>query len=124
MSMLDMLDPSGKLDVDVNAGSKVELHKRFHRLLSGLEDVEQTVVGAALELLTGLLVHVRSTEHRPLIDCGRQGEGTPNLDSGPLGGFQNLVSRLVEKSVIVRLQADADLVASRHLNPLNADYHR
>ena len=39
------------LDLDVDAGRQVELHQRVQRLLGGLEDVEQPLVGADLELL-------------------------------------------------------------------------
>src|SRR5690606_25438424 len=47
------------LDLDVDAGREVELHQRVEGLLRRLEDVEQTLVGANLELLARLLVGVR-----------------------------------------------------------------
>src|SRR5512137_1516630 len=40
-----------RLDLDVDAGRQVELHQRVHRLRGWLEDVDQALVCADLELL-------------------------------------------------------------------------
>jgi hypothetical protein len=50
---------SKSLDLDVDAGRQLQLHERIHRLARRLEDVEQPLVGADLELLARLLVDVR-----------------------------------------------------------------
>ena len=47
------------LDLDVDARRQIELHQRVERLLGRLEDVEQALVRADLELLARLLVDVR-----------------------------------------------------------------
>src|SRR5215470_6168993 len=97
------------LDLDVDAGREVELHQRVERLLRRLEDVEEPLVGADLELLARLLVHVRRTQHAVLVDLRRQRDRARDLGVGPLGGVDDLRGRLVEELVIVRLQADANL---------------
>jgi hypothetical protein len=48
-----------RLDLDVNACRQIELHQRVHGLGRRLEDVDQALVGADLELLARLLVDVR-----------------------------------------------------------------
>ncbi len=71
-------------------------------------------MGAALELLARLLVDVGSAEHRPPVDGGGQRERAPDVDAGALRRLDDLARRLVEELVVVRLQADADLVAGGH----------
>ena len=48
-----------KLDLDVDAGSQVELHQRVDGLRRRIDDVEQTLMRADLELLAALLVDMR-----------------------------------------------------------------
>ena len=51
----DLLD----LDLDVDAGREVETLERVDRLGRGINDVEETLVDAHLEMLAGVLVLVR-----------------------------------------------------------------
>src|SRR5205814_2723359 len=44
-----------KLDFDVDAGSKIELHQRVHGLRCRIDNVEEALVRAHLELLAALL---------------------------------------------------------------------
>src|SRR2546426_1170698 len=44
-----------ELDLDVDAGRKVELHQRVDRLLTGVVDVDEALVRADLELLARVL---------------------------------------------------------------------
>ena len=47
-----------KLDFDFHAGGDLEVHQGLDRLLGGSDDVDEALVGAALELLTAVLVLV------------------------------------------------------------------
>ena len=47
-----------KLDLDFDAGGNLEVHQGLDRLLGGGYDVDEALVGAALELLTAVLVLV------------------------------------------------------------------
>src|SRR5262245_32227853 len=58
---------SERLDFDVDARRQVELHQRVDGLRRRLEDVDQPLVRADLELLARLLVDVRRAEHGPLV---------------------------------------------------------
>src|SRR5215472_6033533 len=60
-----------QLDLDVDAGGEVELHERVHGLRRRVDDVEQALVGAHLELLAALLVNMRRAVHRELLDLRR-----------------------------------------------------
>src|SRR5688572_10466959 len=55
------------LDLHVHAGGEVQLHEGVDGLRARLEDVQQPLVGADLELLAALLVHVRRAQHRPAV---------------------------------------------------------
>src|SRR5579864_7045905 len=52
-----------RLNFDVHTRRQIEFHERIHGLLSRLENIEQALVGANLELLARLLVHVRRTQN-------------------------------------------------------------
>src|SRR5437763_3998549 len=99
-----------QLDLDVDAGGEVELAERVDRLLRRLEDVEQTLVGADLELLARLLVDVRGAVHGEAFDVGRQRNGSGDASARPAYGFHDLAYRLIEQPVVVRFQTDADLL--------------
>src|SRR5579883_2406525 len=98
-----------ELDLDVDAGGEVELHQRVHGLRRRVDDVEDPLVGADLELLTRLLVDVWRTVDRELLDTRRQRNGPANLRARPLGCAHDLAGRLVEHAMIEGFQPDADI---------------
>jgi len=55
-----------------HAAGEVELHKLVHRFLGRADQLNEALVYAHLELLTGLLIHVNRPIHRVLADPGRQ----------------------------------------------------
>src|SRR5258708_39790827 len=59
-----------ELDLDVDAGGKIELHQRVHRLRRRIDDIEQAFMRAHLELLAALLVDMRRPVDRELLDPG------------------------------------------------------
>src|SRR5213083_2600294 len=102
--------PLLELDLHVDARGEVELAEGVDRLLRGLEDVEQALVGADLELLARLLVDVGGPVHGEALDVGGKRDGAGDPPARPAYGLDDLAHRLVEQPVVVRLQADADLV--------------
>src|SRR5215212_3855044 len=100
-----------RLDLDVDAGRQIQLHQRVHGLRRGLEDVDQPLVRADLELLARLLVDVRRPQHRPLVFRGRQRNRPRQTRARALRGVDDFAGRLVEHAVVVRLEADSNFVA-------------
>src|SRR4051794_7006841 len=101
------------LDVDVDRRRQVDAHERVHRLGGRVEDVDEALVRAHLEVLARVLVLVRRADdavhvllrrQRHRADHARTGLGH-RVDDAPRGG--------VDRLVVVGLQPDADLL-SRH----------
>src|SRR5262249_35852260 len=104
--------PSGsELDLDVDARRKIELHQRVHGLRGRIDDVEQPLVGAHLELLAALLVDVRRAVDGEFFDPGRQRNRPAHLSPGTLGRVDDLARRRIEDAVVERLEPDPDVLA-------------
>src|SRR6266545_4510537 len=102
------------LDFNVHACRQVELHERVERLRRRLEDVQEPLVRADLELLARLLVDVRAAQNGELVDPGWERDGAGHLRAGPLRRLHDLAGRLIQQLVVVGLQPDPNLL-SRHL---------
>src|SRR5262249_51532917 len=76
--------PGLELDLDVDAGRKVEMHQRVDGLRRRLHDVDEPLVGPELEVLHGFLVDVRRADHAVDVPVDRQGDGTRDARAGPL----------------------------------------
>jgi hypothetical protein len=48
-----------RFNLDIHARGQIQFHQGVNRLLRRLENIEQTLVRADLELLPRLLIHVR-----------------------------------------------------------------
>src|SRR6266436_940683 len=105
-----------RLNLHVHACRQIELHQRVHRLLRGLENIEQTLVRADLKLLPRFLIHVRRTQHAVLVFHRGQWNRPRNLCPGAARGFHNLARRLVQDAVVVSLQPDANSFFSNHVS--------
>src|ERR1700681_2409217 len=100
-------DPALELDLDVDAGGKVELHQRIDRLRRRIDDIEQALMRAHFELLAALLVDVRRSVDRELLDLGRQRDRSAYLRAGALRRIDDLARRRIEDAVIERLEPDS-----------------
>ena len=72
-------------------------------------------MGAALELLAGILVLVYRAQDGDDLLLGRQRDRAGNLRAVALSGFDDLLGALVDQLVVIRLQADADLLCVCHV---------
>ena len=70
-----------ELDLDLYASRNFNAHQSLDGLLSGVHDVDEALVGAALELLTAVLVLVNCTEVGDDLGLGGQGDGTETFAS-------------------------------------------
>src|SRR5215218_6799775 len=100
-----------ELDLDVDArGEVVEPLQRVDRLRRRLQDVDQSLVRADLEVLPRVLVLERRADHAVDVLLGRQRHRSGDGCTGPRRRLDDLLGRRLDGRVVVRLQADADLV--------------
>lgn len=64
-----------QLDLDVHASGELEAHQSLDRLVGRLQNVDQTLMSAALELLAAILVLVGSAQNGDDLTIGGQGMG-------------------------------------------------
>src|SRR5579884_3038230 len=104
--------PRLRFELDVDAGGEVEVHQRVHRLRRGLKDVDEALVRAHLEMLSRLLVDVRRAVHAEPVDLRGERDRTAHERARALRRIDDALGRLIEHAVIVRLEADANLLLS------------
>src|SRR5579872_4785750 len=73
-----------ELDLDVDAGRKVQAHEGVDGLVVGLQNVDEPLVRTDLELLTGVLVLEGAADDGVLVDLRRKGDGTGHAGAGAL----------------------------------------
>src|SRR5580658_4517131 len=98
------------LDLDIDAGRQVEALERVDRLRGVLHDVDQALVHPHLEVLPAVLVLVRGADHRVAVLVRRQRDRALHLGLGAQHRLDDLLRRLVQDLMVVRLQADPDLL--------------
>src|SRR5690606_33757445 len=72
---------------------------------------EKTLVGAHLELLAALLVHMRRTVDRELLDAGRKRDRAADIGAGALCRRNDFPCRSIEHAMVKRFQAYADILS-------------
>ena len=104
-----MRDPCLQLDLDLNAGGKLEGHKSLNSLLGGVHYVDQALVGAALKLLAAVLILMNSAEDGDDLFIGGKRNGTGNGSAVALCGFDDLFSSLIDQEMVIGLESDSEL---------------
>src|SRR5215207_3611820 len=103
----------GESDLDVDArGQMVEALERVDRLGRRLVDVDEPLVRADLEVLARVLVLERRADHAVDVLLGRQGNGAGHGRAGAGRRLDDLLGRGLDGRVVVRLEANANLVLS------------
>src|SRR5215469_4347831 len=97
-----------ELDLDIHAGRQIEAGQRLDCLGRGLDDVDEPLVRANLELLARIFVDEWRPQDRILRDLGRQWHRAGYTRAGVLCRIDDLRSRLVQDPVVIGLQPDAD----------------
>src|SRR3954468_4254267 len=106
------------LDLDVHACRQLDALQAVDGLGVGIDDVDQALVDAHLEVLARVLVDVRATDDRVAMLVGRQRDRTANRCAGARHGFDDLARRLGDDLVVECLEANADALchgSSAHL---------
>src|SRR5918992_502068 len=106
-----------QLDVDAAPRRQVvEPLQRVDRLRRRLQDVDQPLVRADLEVLPRVLVLERRADHAVDVLLGRQRHGPGHGGAGAHGRVDDLLGGRLDRRVVVGLEPDPDLVLreSRH----------
>src|SRR5579863_4078852 len=103
-----------RLNLDVHTRGQIELHQCVHGLRRRIQNIQQPFVGADLELLARLLVHVWGTQHAVLVLDRGQWNRARDLRPSALGSLDNLTRGLIQNAIVVSLQPNADFFVSNH----------
>src|SRR5215469_5970244 len=107
-----------QLDLDVDTGWHVEPHQRVDRPRRRVDDVDQPLVRAHLEVLARVLVLVRRADDAVDVLFGRQRHRAGDLSAGTNHRIDDLPRPAVNDLVVIGLEPDADLL-SRHVASLS-----
>src|SRR5689334_25246473 len=113
--LMPLISWASELDLDVDAGRQVETHQRVDGLRRGVDDVDEALVGAHLEVLAGVLVLVGRADDAVDVLLGRQRHRAGDLGTRAGDRVHDLARRGVDHLVVIGLEPDADLL-SRHLS--------
>ena len=106
------MSPRGalQLDLDVNPSRKIQLHQVVNRLGIRIHHVDQTLVGADLELVARVLVDKGLAHDGELLDARRQRNWSDDASAAALCRLDDLLRRLIQKAVVIRLEANANFL--------------
>ncbi|SBS73414.1 conserved hypothetical protein [uncultured Microbacterium sp.] len=104
---------TSELDLDVDVSREVETHQRVDGLGRRVDDVDEALVGAHLEVLAAVLVLVGRPDDAHDVLLGRKGHRAHDRRARTGHGVDDFARRRVDDLVVIRLQANADLL-SRH----------
>src|SRR5690606_22840133 len=92
------------------ARGQIQAHQRVHGLGRRLQDVDKPLVRAHLELLPGVLVNVRRTQHGKHVPLRRKGDGPRHRGAGALSRLHDALGGTVQQLVVKSFQPDADFL--------------
>ena len=98
------------LDLDIHASRQVQPLKAVHRLGRVLDDIHKALVNPHFEVLAGVLVLVRAPDHCVTVLLRGERHRALDLGLGAQDRLDDLLGRLIENLVVIRLQADPDFL--------------
>src|SRR2546422_6889207 len=98
------------LDLDAHAGREAETLEGVDDARVEVEDVDDALVRAHLELLARVLVDEGAADHGQLGDLGGKRDRAGSARVRTAGGVDDLVRRLVEHPVVIGLEPDPNLL--------------
>src|SRR3990172_126624 len=104
-----------KLDLDVDASREVQAHQRVDGLRVRINDIDQALVGANLEVFLAVLVDEGPALHCEALDACRQRHRTDGGRACALRRLDDAPGGLIQKTMIVCFQADADSLLDHRL---------
>ena len=80
-----------ELDLDLNAGREFQTFERFHSFVGRSEDVDESLVGSHLKLLTAVLVLVDGPQNGDDLFLSGERDGAGYPSAGSPGGLHDLL---------------------------------
>src|SRR3954462_14723543 len=102
--------PASELDLDVHVRGQVETRERVDGLRRGIDDVDEPLVRAHLEVLAAVLLLVRRPDDAEDVLLRRQRHRTGDRRARTRDRVDDLARGRVDDLVVVGLQPDADLL--------------
>ena len=108
------------LSTDLPAGLQGTVNGKFtyrsptefiDRLGSGLDDVYEPLVRTGFKLLHRLLVDMGRPVDRKLLNAGRERNWSGDAGPGALGGFHDVLGRLIDDPIVETLKLDTNSLA-------------
>jgi hypothetical protein len=95
---------------DIHARRQVQSHQHINRFGIWVEYVDQPIVCADLEVLMRVFIYECRTAYcKPFSACW-QGYRTHNMRAATFSRFNNSLGRLIQHTMIIRLEADTDFL--------------
>src|SRR5699024_9014847 len=107
-------DSRSELDLDVDVCREVETHQRIDCLRCWVDDVNEALMGAHLEVLAAVLVLMRRANDAEYVLFRRQRHRAHDRSARAAHRVDDLARRTIDDLVVVGLEPDADLL-SRHV---------
>jgi len=96
------------LDFDVNSSWQTKIHQRINSLGSRLGNVDQTLVGTHFKSFMAIFEDVWAANDSRGLAISWQRYRSSYLSTGTDRRIDDLLSRLVDNFVVIRLEADPD----------------
>ncbi|EGL13262.1 conserved domain protein [Gardnerella vaginalis 315-A] len=114
--MRHYLPPFLQLNLDIYIRRQVNVHQRIHSLWRWINDVNEALMSAHLEMLARILIFVRRTDNNKHVLLGRQRNRTHYCGARVRHRLDDFLRRLVDDLMVIGLKPDADFL-SRHCRP-------
>jgi hypothetical protein len=101
---------SSDLDLYFDASRQFELHQRIDCAAVRIENIDKALMRTELELLTALLIDVRRAVHREGRLLRWKRDRTRYYAARRLDSTDDLLGRLIDQIMIVRLQLNSNLL--------------
>src|SRR3989344_4496948 len=105
-----VLETLHHLDVDCNAGREIEVREGLDHLRRGVEDINEALMDAHLELFSRVLMDEGGAVDRPALELGGERHGADDDSIKARRRVHNLLHREVEDLVLIGTDSDAELV--------------
>src|SRR5579875_3404771 len=99
-----------QLDFDIDASRELQAHQRIDGLARRLDDVDQPLMRADLELLARILIEEGRAVEGDLLDTRRQRHRASHSGACAFRRLDDLPRGLIEDAVVERLETDPDLL--------------